>query len=248
MHLGSRSSSYLPRMRIRNVKLDSRKTTFLVCFILFLIGFALYEWAAKSPLLFMLNEKEVAFYKSRFSNAVVTGNCRISALSETIGFPPNSDIYLCAELQMSYIPQRTKLVLTHLKLVTKTETYTSYKTFGTIEIGRQELRQFLQQEMRSDVFDSYFLKRNTPAVDEIPKIKDVIKSAFERDLDGSHVISISITPATSGSVDDVAVDKLYVARIKYVRNGQEKEISAYYGNTKNYWLMPKKDDLEKLDH
>ena len=225
----------------------NRKITFLVCSVLLLVGFAFYEWAAQSPLLFMLNKKEVALYKLRFGNAVVTGNYRISALTETVGFPPNSDMHLLAELQMSYIPKRTKLVLKHLRLMTKTETDISYETLGTIEMSRHEFRQFLRQEMRLDLFDSYLLKRNTPSAGEIPMIKEVIKSAFERELDGSRVISISISPATSGSVDDVAYDKLYVVTIKYMRSGQEKEISAYYGKSKDIWQIPGKDELESLD-
>jgi hypothetical protein len=228
------------------VKLNRNNVTFIVVCILSLIGFALYEWAAQSPLLFMLNKKEVALYKLRFGNSVVTGNYRISALREMVGFPPNSDRYLNAELHLSYIPQRTKLVLRYLQMMEKTENGISYER-GTIEMGRQEFRKFLQQEIRLDLFDSYFLKRNTPRKEEIPIIKDVIKRTFEREMDGSHVISISIAPATSGSVDNVALDKLYKATIKYVRNGQQKEISAYYGNTKDYWLVPKRDDLEKLD-
>jgi hypothetical protein len=229
------------------VKLNRRKVTFVALCILLLIGFALYEWGAQSPLLFILNKKEVALYKLRFGNSVVTGNYRISALREMVGFPPNSDRYLDAELRLSYIPQRTKLVLNYLQMMKKTENGISYKTLGTIEMGRQEFRTFLQQEIRLDLFDSYFLKRNTPSNEEIPIIKDVIKRAFEREMDGSHVISVSVAPATSGSVDNVAVDKLYEATIKYIRNGQQKEISAYYGNRKNYWIVPRRDDLEKLD-
>jgi len=212
-----------------------------------LVATALYEWAAQSPLLFMLNKKEVALYKLRFANSVVTGNYRISALREIIGFPPNSDRYLAAELRLSYIPPRTKLVLNHLQLTKKTEHEINYKTLGAVEMGREAFEKFLEQEIKLDFFDSYFLRRNTPSNEEIPIIKDVIKRAFERGMQGSRVISVFIAPATSGSVDNVAVDKLYKATIKYIRNGQQKEILAYYGNARNYWIVPRRDDLERLE-
>ena len=94
----------------------------------------------------MLNKKEIVLYKLRFANSVITGNYRISALREMIGFPPNSDRYLEAELRLSYIPGRTKLVLTRLQMTKKAENGDSYKSLGTIEMGRQEFKKFFSRK------------------------------------------------------------------------------------------------------
>jgi hypothetical protein len=203
------------------------------------------EWLRSSPLLFYLNGDFVGAFKSRFPDARLYGSFFVSGMTSTTYLPPEPDIYLLANLDLSYFPRKAKLNLGRAKLVVDKVTGTrSYYERDIIEfeMSKDDFKNLMNKEISQNFFDNYFLARNKINETELPVLKESIKTIFELKNSGSRVIDITLSPARSGSftsstdASSVACDKLYDVTIKYKLNNSVKEVREQYGKSGDVWI------------
>jgi len=223
------------------------------------MSLVLTEWIKGSPFLFYLNRNVVTLYKARFPNALKSGNFRISGLTSTQPFPPNSKMYMSSYLELPYLPSKFSLRLDHLKLIENKSNNAnpsiSYQILGTVELNlnKKDLMQFLNDNIRLDFFDNYFLSRNTPKKEEITQIKQIISSLFERDVKGARVSEIDLSPSRSSSLiypNDVyvACNKIYEVTIKYRLGSEIREIKTQYGKSGIGWMSTLQESMKHTEH
>jgi len=65
----------------------------------------------RSSILFFLNKKDVELFKSKYSNTYLSGNISINKIGTDIDIPEFNDQILRVELELSYLPKNTKLLV-----------------------------------------------------------------------------------------------------------------------------------------
>ena len=65
----------------------------------------------RSSILFFLNKKDVELFKSKYSNTYLSGNISINKIGTDIDIPEFNDQILRVELELSFLPKNTKLLV-----------------------------------------------------------------------------------------------------------------------------------------